>query len=647
MSPGTWAYVATVTAAGTGIAASALALAGLRLSTELCILIALAAILGSRTVRLYSRVELSVALPFIYAALMREGLGEAVLVSAAAALGACLLRWDRLDWVRIGFNTAVITSTTAVAGACYLSSGGETGSVSFAGSVPPLTLSAFVYYLLNGALVSQVIHLTQKVPLKRVWSENFLWSAPSYFTGATVGLFMALFLARFGPLAVLLALPPSVLIYFFLRTHLERLEIQRRHIREVRSLNRDLEAKVRLRTSELTELNRRLGENNQELLRASRMKSEFLANVSHELRTPLNAIIGFTELLLDPKHEVSARERGEYLEDILSSGRHLLDLINDLLDLSKIEAGKMSLHLEEFVAEDVVDEALTMIQNVARMKGVAVSSSCEPGLPAIFADAAKTKQILYNLLSNAVKFTPERGRVSVGVEGSSKEVTFTVTDTGIGIAPEDQDRIFADFLQLDASYARRYQGTGLGLALVKRFVEMQGGRIWVRSRPGEGSRFSFTIPRREAKAEPPLPASPDPVAASTAHRARSAPARTILVVEDNPLNKKLVRDLLRRRGHRVIEAGTGIEAIRQARSEPVDLILMDLQLPDMDGLEATRSLRADPTTTAIPTVALTAHAMKGIEEKARSAGCCGYIPKPIDTARFPLLVESFMNETRT
>jgi signal transduction histidine kinase len=645
------AYALTVAGLGLAAAAWVVAAAGVIPSREFLILACLAGLLGSRTVRLWSKVELSVALPFICAALMREGLGEAVVVSAAAAMGASLLRTDRLDAVRVAFNTAVISSTTAASGLVYLAAGGEVGGVTIAQSLVPLTVAVLVYFLLNSALVSGVIHLHQRVPVLKVWSENFVWSAPSYFTGSFVGLMIAILLERVGLLTFLLALPPSALIYYFYRIYLDRMEMQRRHLEEVSAMNRDLEAKVAERTEELVSVNRRLEESNRELTKASRMKSEFLANVSHELRTPLNAIIGFSELLLDLRHPAGEEERRQYLEDILASGRHLLEIINDILDLSKIEAGKMTLHLEEFPVEEVVEEALAMVTPVARMKGIQIGPRCDGGLPAVLADAAKVKQILYNLLSNAVKFTPEGGRVEVAAAVNGRSVALTVSDTGIGIALEDQERIFSEFLQLDGSYARRYQGTGLGLALVKRFVEMHGGRIWVESRPGSGSRFSFTIPlpgaapaggSAEGDEESAAPGGGAPAGSSSGAFRRPRPARTILIVEDNPLNLKLARDVLRRRGHNVIEAVSGQEALRKVRESAVDLILMDLQLPDMDGLEATWRLKADPATRDIPTIALTAHAMKGDDERARQAGCCGYIAKPIDTARFPSQVEAFL-----
>jgi len=644
LSAGVTLYIGAVGVLGLAGVSTTLLAAPIATSTQFLVLCALALTLGSRTVRLWSTVELSVALPFVYAGMMEFGPSSAVLISLLAALGACLMRTRRLDMARILFNTSVIAGTTVVAGWTYLALGGRVGQVGMADSFWPLVASTFVYYAINTALISGVIHLTQHRPLPKVWKENFLWSAPSYFTGSFIGLMISLLLHRFGWMAFALSLPPSLLIYVFYKSNRKTMELQRRQLEQVEAMNRVLERKVEERTQELTAANRKLEESNVQLQTTNRMKSQFLANMSHELRTPLNAIIGFSELLVADDRRALDPEQHEYLRDILSSGRHLLGLINDLLDLSKIEAGKMQLNYEPFHIEDVIESALVMIKPVAAGKRIEVSMSIEAELPALSADPAKVQQILHNLLSNAVKFTPEDGQVGVEARLEDGAMAVTISDTGIGIAEEDREKIFSEFLQLDGSYARKYQGTGLGLALVKRFVELHSGRVRLESAPGRGSRFTFVLPLHESLAEPAGPADPvlaDGAAAQDVCEPTASSARTILVVEDNPLNAKLVRRVLQDRGHRIVEARSGLEAMEKARAARPDLILMDLQLPDMDGLDATRSLKADPLTRLIPTVALTAHAMKGDDERARHAGCCGYIAKPIDIASFPAMVEGF------
>jgi signal transduction histidine kinase len=227
---------------------------------------------------------------------------------------------------------------------------------------------------------------------------------------------------------------------------------------------------------------------------ASRHKSEFLANMSHELRTPLNAILGFSEVLAERMFGEVNEKQAEYLQDILSSGRHLLSLINDILDLSKVEAGRLELELGRFHLPTALDNALTLVRERATRHGITLTQTVAAGVGDIVADERKVKQILLNLLSNAVKFTPEGGRIGVTATAAEDVITIAVSDTGIGIAPEDQAAIFEEFRQVGRDDARKQEGTGLGLTLAKKFVELHGGRIWVQSQLGQGSTFTFTLP---------------------------------------------------------------------------------------------------------------------------------------------------------
>ena len=239
-----------------------------------------------------------------------------------------------------------------------------------------------------------------------------------------------------------------------------------------------------------------LADKSHQLEAASRHKSEFLANMSHELRTPLNAILGFSEVLAERMFGEVNEKQAEYLQDILSSGRHLLSLINDILDLSKVEAGRLELELGQFHLPTALDNALTLVRERATRHGITLTHSVDERLGDIVADERKVKQILVNLLSNAVKFTPEGGRVGLTATAADDVVTIAVSDTGIGIAPEDQAAIFEEFRQVGRDDARKQEGTGLGLTLAKKFVELHGGRIWVESQVGQGSTFSFTLPVR-------------------------------------------------------------------------------------------------------------------------------------------------------
>jgi signal transduction histidine kinase len=243
---------------------------------------------------------------------------------------------------------------------------------------------------------------------------------------------------------------------------------------------------------------RELEEKSRQLDAASRHKSEFLANMSHELRTPLNAIIGFSEVLLERMFGEVNEKQAEYLQDILSSGRHLLSLINDILDLSKVEAGRLELELGQFHLPTTLDNALTLVRERATRHGITLAHTVDDGVGDIVADERKVKQILLNLLSNAVKFTPEGGRVDLAATAADDVVTIAVADTGVGIAPEDQATIFEEFRQVGRDDARKQEGTGLGLTLAKKFVELHGGRIWVQSQLGQGSMFTFTLPVRPA-----------------------------------------------------------------------------------------------------------------------------------------------------
>jgi len=235
---------------------------------------------------------------------------------------------------------------------------------------------------------------------------------------------------------------------------------------------------------------------NRELAAASQHKSEFLANMSHELRTPLNAIIGFSEVLSDRMFGELNEKQEEYLKDIYASGTHLLSLINDILDLSKIEAGRMELELTEFDLPTAIDNALMLVRERAGRRSIALHTNIDDRLGGIQADERKVRQVVLNLLSNAIKFTSEGGRIDVGAVPKDGLVAVSVSDTGIGIAPEDQETVFEEFRQVGTA-AKKVEGTGLGLALCRKYVELHGGRIWVKSQEGVGSTFTFTIPVRQ------------------------------------------------------------------------------------------------------------------------------------------------------
>ena len=374
---------------------------------------------------------------------------------------------------------------------------------------------------------------------------------------------------------------------------------------------------------------------------ASAAKSEFLTNMSHELRTPLTAVIGFSDLLGDQMFGKLNEKQLGYVKEISGAGRHLLILINDILDLAKVESGKMDIRMSPVDLTELLEHCLRMIRETAIKRGLNVSLKVSEEFyeGQIQADNVRLKQIVMNLLSNAVKFTPSGGTIRLEAERRGKEILLSVSDTGLGLKPDDQKRIFQAFEQLDGSFSRQEQGTGLGLALVSKLVELHGGRFLVESDgEGLGSTFSFFIPFiREAKdAESQLaPASvrlkfqspPDP---SVAEKTRPK----VLVVEDNESNMKFITDLLEDAGYEAIHAFSAETAIEQTEMAKPSLILMDISLPGMDGLTATKVLKSNPVTAHVPVVALTAHAMKDDESKAKEAGCDAYLLKPIDTRVF-------------
>jgi signal transduction histidine kinase/CheY-like chemotaxis protein len=487
---------------------------------------------------------------------------------------------------------------------------------------------------------------------------------------------------------------------------------------------------------------------NAELARSSRLKSEFLANMSHELRTPLNAILGLSESLLEQRSGPLTERQIRSVITIESSGRHLLSLINDVLDVSKVEAGKLVLELEDVDTRAICEASFQLVRQQAMSKRQTLQFTCEMDARPLYADPRRIKQMLVNLLSNAVKFTPEGGRIGLEVMGDAAagRITFTVWDTGIGIAPEDQPRLFQPFVQVQSALSREYEGTGLGLVLVQRLAELHGGSVKLESDSNRGSRFIVSLPwnhahissgpRRTVEAEPitgvrsaliiedaytayeqleryltemdvrsvihecgtgavdrAAKVSPDvilldillpdlsgwevlrqlksndqtrhipvivisvvdergtpqadgaagylvkPISREQLKAALGAPpgdfssvvpaGPTILLAEDNEANIHTIGDYLLDHGFQLIVARNGAEAIEHLRTEIPALVLMDIQMPVMDGLEAIRHIRSDAALSGVPIIALTALAMAGDRERCLTAGADDYLSKPV------------------
>jgi signal transduction histidine kinase/CheY-like chemotaxis protein len=635
-------YLVGVVGAGSAVLAWRLSALPISFSSEVLALLGLAIVLGPRTVQLGMRVEMSGALPLIFTALMASGVAAAIDVSVVSMLATCLLRRHPFESHRTAFNVTSIVLTTFVGGQVYLHLNTDPAEIVASNYIFPLLASVLTYYFMNTMMVATAVGLSRKVSIPALWRDSFLWTSVSYFAGGSMAVGLVMLVEAYGLYAMLAVIPPVLLILYSYQLHLESMDERRKRIEIVEQINVDLERMVAQRTHELQEVNRRLKESNQELQRASQLKSEFLANVSHELRTPLNAIIGFSELLQEGSYGPINDEQREFVADINDSGKHLLSLINDILDLSKIEAGRMTLNREEFNLSSLVRECLTVIRPLALKKNLTLSWDLDEAPALAWADSGMIKQILYNLLANAVKFTPEGGQIELLCRSVGRDLVVSVSDTGIGIPREAQERVFSEFYQVDGSYSRRYQGTGLGLALVKRFAEMHGGEVSVKSTPDEGSTFTFRIPDAIQSTEAATSIRKEISASTQPARPVDGERGVVLVVEDNPVNMRLTRSLLVSSGFQVLEARDSGEAIQQLSRQQPDLILMDVQLPGMDGLELTRRLKKDPKTAEIPTIALTAHAMKGDEERAIEAGCSGYIPKPIDPSRFAEQISSYM-----
>ena len=410
-----------------------------------------------------------------------------------------------------------------------------------------------------------------------------------------------------------------------------------------------------------------LHQTNQELAHATRLKDEFLANMSHELRTPLTAILGMSEILHQKAVGELNAQQHQYIEIIFNSGKHLLTLINDILDVSKISAGKLELDISTVSVGDLCGSSLVFIKELAIEKHIQLTTSLSPNLGSIEVDERRIRQVLINLLNNAVKFTPVGGQVSLevqilelGCDENSQDhlalgdfavwIAFSVIDTGIGIAPDDQAKLFQPFIQIDSSLNRKYEGTGLGLALVKQIVELHGGFVSLTSQLGQGSCFTVHLPYRNPcentvsltspqlfyTAQNQIPAA-EPIAVPVTDN-----FPLILLAEDNQGNIDMLSSYLEMQSYRILIARDGQEAIDLARTHHPDLILMDIQMPRVDGLEAIQTIRQDSQVAQVPIIALTALAMDRDRDRCLAAGATDYLTKPVKLKQLVAAIQNLL-----
>lgn len=417
---------------------------------------------------------------------------------------------------------------------------------------------------------------------------------------------------------------------------------------------------INFNVSDRKEVEEQLLQANEQLIKATRLKDEFLANMSHELRTPLTAVLGMSEILQKEMLGSINERQQKALIAIRKGGRHLLELINDILDLSKISSGKVELDLESVSVQNVCDSSLVYVKQQAFQNHVEVYSNIAPNISNILVDERRLRQILINLLVNAVKFTPKNGKVSLLVSVGCGEtwegeatvpnqlkdqdlpmILFQVTDTGIGIASRDLHRLFQPFVQLDSGLNRQYEGTGLGLVMVKQIAELHDGQVMVTSVIGQGSTFTVALPYQMSEFATRSPELITPFSLPTA-KSKHAIAPLILLVEDNEANIQTFTSYLSAYEYQVVLAKNGEEGVAMAKTHQPDIILMDIQMPVMDGLQATRLIRAEPKLATVPIIALTARAMQGDQELCIKAGANQYLSKPVELEQLVGVIGQFL-----
>lgn len=386
---------------------------------------------------------------------------------------------------------------------------------------------------------------------------------------------------------------------------------------------------------------------NKELERASKLKSQFLANMSHELRTPLNAVIGFSEVLLDQVFGPLTEKQQKYIENILESGSHLLLLINDILDLSKVESGKMDLYLERIDISNLTKSSLMMIREKTMKHQIEIVIDTDDEIKPFLADERKVKQMLFNLLSNAAKFTPDKGRITIRTRQKDDVVLVEVEDTGIGISEDKKNYIFEEFRQADGSTARKYGGTGLGLSLVKKLVELHGGRVIVESELDKGSRFTLEFPYRTEDIK--HPEQQQKIASTSVVSPAQKPMlpslsvdnNRILIIEDDPSSRQLIRDYLQKEGYEIHELSSGTHAIEKMKELCPAIVILDIMLPGKDGWQILEEYKHSPE---LQDMKIIISSIVDDFQRGFFCGAADYVQKPLNPVDLLLSIQKFMPE---
>jgi len=586
------------------------------------LMLSLAVVTARAKVRLIGGSTLSLLTSVVLATVMWLGTEAAIIISMVGVVVQSAIPWRPKAAHHVIFNIGMVGVTVTLAGLGYdfiVRDQLPTAADQFAG----ILAASFIYYLCNSVFVSMIVSMTSRTPMWNVWHSNFLYTAPAFFLAGIIAM-GALKLASIIHFGVLAAIVPVLLLtYYSHRVYMDSLAKETKHAAEMAELNETLEMRVAERSESL-----RIAKEQAE--QASRTKSAFLANMSHELRTPLNAIIGYSEILYE---DAVGSGRTETLEDLLkirTAGKHLLTLINDVLDLTKIEAGKIQIHPEPFDLREVMDEVVSSVQPQAvknrNTLGVTLDSEIS-----MVTDRVKLTQVLINLISNACKFAQSgsitvAARVRPGERGECVEIS--VTDTGIGMHPDQIERLFEPFVQADSSTTRKFGGTGLGLAISRQFCRLLGGDISVSSALGEGSTFSVIVPVEYSSRQLDVPA---PAATDSANSELAGEAgRTVVVIDDDPAALELLARYLRKEQYTPICCSNVREGLELAKRIQPAAVTMDIKMDGIDGWTALRMMQSDAQLSETPVIVVS---VVDDMQKAMDLGARAFLSKPISRGR--------------